>query len=302
LHEYGAREGLRVDEIPSPSPQGAELLVAVKAAGVNPLDQKLAAGWLRQGFPLTLPATLGLELAGVVTAVGPATSGRFAIGDRVMGLARLGAYADVVAVAEAGLVATPAALSDVQAAAIPVAALTAWQLLRAAGEPRSGSTILVHGASGGVGGIAVQLAKAIGAKVLATTATESVDYVRGLGADTVFDRRVERFEEHARGVDLVLDLVGGDTVDRSWGTLAPGGAIATVATMDIAAKTPAGKRGVWVSMVGDPERLAQLAVDVAAGRLRSTIAEVVPLAGLAAAIFGVGARRAPGKVVVDMTL
>jgi NADPH:quinone reductase-like Zn-dependent oxidoreductase len=302
LHEYGEPSGLRVDEIPSPSPQGAEVLVAVKAAGVNPLDQKLAAGWLRQGFPLALPATLGLELAGVVTSVGPAASGRFAVGDRVMGLAGMGAYADLVAVAEAGLVATPAALSDVQAATIPVAALTAWQLLRAAGELLPASTVLVHGASGGVGGFAVQLAKASGARVLATTATESVEYVRGLGADVVFDRRMERFEEKARGVDLVLDLVGGDTVERSWGVLAPDGAIATIATMDIAAKTPAGKRGVWLSMKGDPERLTALAAEVAAGRLRSAIAEVVPLEGLTAAIVGAGARRAPGKVVVDLTL
>jgi NADPH:quinone reductase-like Zn-dependent oxidoreductase len=302
LHRYGEPDGLQVDEVAPAAPAAGELEIEVRAAGVNPLDQKLAAGWLQQGFPLALPATLGRELAGVVKALGPATSGRFAVGDRVMGLARTGAYADVVAVSEAGLCATPAALTDVQAASIPVAALTAWQLLRAAGELRAGSRILVHGASGGVGGFAVQLGKALGAEVLATTATESVDYVRGLGADTVFDRRTERFEDKARDVDLVLDLVGGDTVERSWGVLATHGAVASVATIDIAAKTPAGKRGLWLSMKSDPERLAQLAADVAAGALRSAIAEVVPLSGLTRAIFGVGARRAPGKVVVDLTL
>ncbi len=198
LHGYGEREGLRVDDVAPPSPQGGEVLVAVKAAGVNPLDHKLAAGWLRQGFALTLPATLGLELAGEVVALGPSAIGRFAVGDRVMGLARMNAYADLAAVPEAGLVGTPAGLSDVLAASIPVAALTAWQILRVVGELRPGCTVLVHGASGGVGGFAVQLAKASGARVLATTATESVDYVRGLGADVVFDRRVERFEEGAR--------------------------------------------------------------------------------------------------------
>jgi NADPH:quinone reductase-like Zn-dependent oxidoreductase len=301
LHGYGERDGLRVDDVAPPSPQGGEVLVAVKAAGVNPLDHKLAAGWLRQGFALTLPATQGLELAGEVVALGPSASGRFAVGDRVMGLARMNAYADLAAVPEAGLVGTPAGLSDVLAASIPVAALTAWQLLRVAGELRPGCTVLVHGASGGVGGFAVQLAKASGARVLATTATESVGYVRGLGADVVFDRRVERFEDRARDVDLVLDLAGGDTVARSWAVLASEGAIATVATMDIAAQTPAGKRGTWMSMKGDPERLAALAAEVATGGLRSAIAEVVPLADAAAAIFGVGARRAPGKVVVDLT-
>jgi NADPH:quinone reductase-like Zn-dependent oxidoreductase len=302
LHAYESADGLRVDEVPAPPVRDSEVRVSVNAAGVNPLDQKLAAGWLRQGFPLTLPAVLGLEFAGVVTALGSATRGRFKVGDRVMGLAGLGAYADLIAMSEEGLVHTPSGLSDVQAASIPVAALTAWQLLRAAGEPRPGSTVLIHGASGGVGGFAVQLAKASGAKVLGTTSTETVDYVRGLGADVVFDRRVERFEERARGVDLVLDPVGGDTVDRSWGVLAPDGAVATIATMDIATKTPTGKRGMWVSMKGDPEVLARLAGDVATGKLRSTIAGVVPLSALANAIRGVGARSAPGKLVVDLTL
>ncbi|MFO0628068.1 MAG: NADP-dependent oxidoreductase [Polyangiales bacterium] len=252
LHVYGERDGLRVDDVAPPAPQGGEVLVAVKAAGVNPLDHKLASGWLRQGFALTLPATLGLELAGEVVALGPSAGGRFAVGDRVMGLARMNAYADVASVPEDSLVATPAGLSDVQAASIPVAALTAWQILRAAGEPRPGRTVLVHGASGGVGGFAVQLAKASGARVLATTTTESVAYVRALGADVVFDRRVERFEDRARDVDLVLDLAGGDTVARSWAVLAPEGAVVTIATMDIAAQTPAGKRGLWMRMKGDP--------------------------------------------------
>lgn len=149
----------------------------------------------------------------------------------------------------------------------------------------------------------MQLAKALGARVLATTATESVAAWSGEpDCDTVFDRRTALARKRLATSTLCSTLVGSDAVERSWGVLAPGGAIATVATMDIAAKTPAGKRGVWLSMKGDPERLAQLAADVAAGVLRSTIAEVVPLAGLASAILGVGARRAPGKVVVDLTL
>jgi NADPH:quinone reductase-like Zn-dependent oxidoreductase len=302
LHSYGTPEGLQVDEIPVPSPREAQVVVRVKAAGVNPLDQKIHAGWLRGGFPLELPAVLGMEFAGVVAAVGPGAS-RLKVGDRVLGTApRLGAYADFIAVEEASLALFPAALDDVQAASLPVAGLTAWQMLRAAGELRSGQRILVHGASGGVGGFAVQVAKAAGATVFATASSENVAYVAGLGADVVIDRLTERFEERATSIDLVIDGAGGELLDRSWSVLAPEGVIVSIAAMDIAAKTPAGRRGLFFRMQGDPGRLQRLAEDVAEGRLRSTIAAVVPLSGLAAVISGASSRRAPGKVVVDLTL
>ncbi|GAA0769607.1 NADP-dependent oxidoreductase [Ideonella azotifigens] len=299
IHAYGGPEVMQQDEVPTPVPGPGQVLVAVKAAGINGLDWKVRAGYVQDVFKLALPATLGIELAGVVVAVGPGAS-RFQPGDRVMGpLGGLGAYARFVAVDEAKLALTPAALSDVQAAALPVVLLTAWQALRAAGELRAGQRVLIHGAAGGVGGMAVQLAKAAGATVLATASAGSRAHVLALGADEVFDRHAQRFEDTARGVDLVLDLVGGETLDRSWQVLAAVGAIVSTAAPDVTARAPAGQRGLWFMMTPDTARLAELAGAVAAGRLRSTVAEVVGFAEIPAAIARNQAGHAPGKMVAD---
>jgi NADPH:quinone reductase-like Zn-dependent oxidoreductase/quercetin dioxygenase-like cupin family protein len=300
VQAYGGADAVRVDDVPVPTPGAGQVLVRVTAAGVNGLDWKVREGYVRDAYPLALPATLGVELAGVVVRTGPGVT-RFAVGDRVMGpLGGLGAFAGFVATAEDVLARTPASLSDVEAAALPVAALTAWQALHAAGELRAGQTVLVHGAAGAVGGFAVQLAKAAGATVLATASAASHAHVRALGADVVIDYRAQRFEDHASAVDLVVDLIGGETLDRSWAVLAPDGAVVSAAAPDIAARAPAGLRGVWLMMRPDPEQLARLADDVARGALSSTIAEVVDLSGLAAAIERNRTGHPPGKIVLDL--
>jgi NADPH:quinone reductase-like Zn-dependent oxidoreductase len=301
IHAYGGPEVLHLDDVPSPIAGPGQVLVAVKAVGVNPFDWKLREGYLRQAYPLDFPTTIGSELAGVVTALGAGVS-RFAIGDRVLGFPGLGMYADIVAAGEDMLCRTPDALSDVVAASLPIASTTAWQLLRAAGAPRPGMTVLVHGAAGGVGGFAVQFAKAEGATVVATASASSRDYVAALGADRVIDYRAERFEDLVGTVDLVLDLVGGETLDRSWSVLAPDGAMVSIADPDITARAPAGARGIFLSVRPDPERLARVAQDVAQGRLRSMIAEVFPRVDLPAAIERTRTGHGPGKVVVDFTL
>jgi NADPH:quinone reductase-like Zn-dependent oxidoreductase/quercetin dioxygenase-like cupin family protein len=300
IHAYGGAEVLQIDEVRVPTPGPGQLLVAVGAAGVNGLDWKMREGYVRDAYPLTFPSALGLELAGEVAAVGAGVT-RFGVGDRVMGLTRgPGAYADFVVVDEVQVVRTPSALSDVEAAALPVAVLTAAQALDAGGEIGAGSTVLIHGAAGAVGGFAVQLAKAAGATVLATAAGTSRDHVLGLGADVAIDYRAERFEDRAADVDLVLDLVGGETLDRSWSVLAPHGVVVSTAAPDVAARTPDGRRGVWLMMRADAERLARLADDVARGTLRSTIAEVTPLSGLAAAVERNRTGHPPGKIVLDL--
>ena len=300
IHDYGGPDVLRLGEIAIPSPGPSQILVEVKAAGVNGLDWKVRQGLLKDMMPLTLPAVLGCELAGVVASTGAAAT-RFKVNDRIMGPIGFGAYADYAAVDEAALCLVPDSLMDVQAAAIPVAALTAWQALRAAGELRHGQRVLVHGAAGAVGGFAVQFAKAEGATVLATAAATSLDYVLGLGADEVVDYRAKRFEERARHFDLALDLIGGETLDRSWQVLAPDGAIVSTAAPDIAARTPAGQHGLWFSMQPNAERLSEIARQVADGRLRSTIAEIVDVASLPAAVERTRTGHAPGKIVVDFT-
>ncbi|MDB5362274.1 MAG: alcohol dehydrogenase [Rhodospirillales bacterium] len=301
IHAYGGPEVTQLDDMPVPTPAAGQVLVRVKAAGVNGLDWKVRDGLVRDAFPLPLPAALGIELAGVVTATG-AGAARFKVGDRVMGpLAGLGAYADFVVIDEAKLCLTPASLSDVEAAALPVATLTAWQVLRAAGEPRPGQKILIHGAAGGVGSFAVQFAKAAGAIVFATASGASRNHVLGLGADEVIDRHAERFEERVGGIDLVIDLVGGETLDRSWGVLANDGAIVSTAAPDITQRAPAGRRGLWFMMKPDAARLGRIAEAVAAGSLKSTVAETIGRAGLADAIEHNKQGHAPGKIVLDLT-
>jgi NADPH:quinone reductase-like Zn-dependent oxidoreductase len=244
---------------------------------------------------------LGIELAGVVEAVGPGAS-RFRVGERVMGpIGGLGAYADVVAVHEANLSPTPEALDDVQAAAIPVAAVAAWQSLHHAGPIRSGQRILIHGAAGGLGGYAVQYAKRAGAEVFATVATAHVEYARSLRADHVIDYRTQRFEELAREIDLVLDYVGGEVLDRSWQVLTTTGAIVGTSSPDILARTPAGRRGLWFMSKPDAALLERLAAEVAGGHLKSKVSEVVGFKDIPAAIERNRTDSRTGKVVADFS-
>jgi NADPH:quinone reductase-like Zn-dependent oxidoreductase len=298
---YGGADAVRVSEIAKPEAGQGQVLVRVRAAGVNGIDWKVREGYVRDAFPLQLPAVLGIELAGVVEAVGPGAS-RFKVGDRVMGpLGGLGAYADVVAVNEANLSRTPDGLDDVQAAALPVAAVAAWQSLNHAGPVRAGQRILIHGAAGGLGGFAVQFAKRAGAEVFATVATAHVEYVRGLGADHVIDYQSERFEDVAHDIDLVLDYVGGDVLERSWQVLAPTGAVVGTSSPDILARTPAGRRGMWFMNRPDPELLETLAAQVADGTLKSTISEVVTVDEIPAAIERNRTQSRTGKVVADFS-
>jgi NADPH:quinone reductase-like Zn-dependent oxidoreductase len=298
---YGGADAVRVSEIAKPEAGQGQVLVRVRAAGVNGIDWKVREGYVRDAFPLQLPAVLGIELAGVVEAVGPGAS-RFKVGDRVMGpLGGLGAYADVVAVNEANLSRTPDGLDDVQAAALPVAAVAAWQSLNHAGPVRAGQRILIHGAAGGLGGFAVQFAKRAGAEVFATVAAAHVEYVRGLGADHVIDYQSERFEDVAHDIDLVLDYVGGEVLERSWQVLAPTGAVVGTSSPDILARTPAGRRGMWFMNRPDPELLETLAAQVADGTLKSTISEVVTVDEIPAAIERNRTQSRTGKVVADFS-
>jgi len=301
LRDYGGEAAAQVAESPNPAAGAGQVLVRVRAAGINALDWKVREGYVRDAFPLQLPAVLGIELAGVVEALGPGAS-RFRIGDRVMGpLGGLGAYADHVAVDEARLAPTPEGLSDVAAAAIPVAALAAWQSLRFTGAIGSGSRVLVHGAAGALGAFAVQFARQAGAFVVGTASARDLDYVRSLGADQVIDYESQRFEDLVGDIDLVLAYVGGDVIDRSWKVLKPTGAMVGTSSPDILARTPEGRQGHWFVMKPDAVLLEKLAADVASGVLKSKVGDVVALEDIPAAIERnrVGARS--GKVVADFT-
>lgn len=302
IHGYGGPETLTLDEVAIPPYGEAQVLVHVMAAGVNGLDWKIRDGLLQKVRPLDFPATLGFEIAGVVVAAGIHAS-KFALGDRVVApLGDMGAYADFVAIDERKLSAIPAGVSDVDAAALPVAALTAWQALEAGGGPRADQKILIHGAAGGVGGFAVQFAKAAGAMVIGTASGADRDYVLGLGADQVIDYKTKRFEDTTSEVNIVLDLVGGDIVDRSWAVLLSNGIIVSTPDPTLSSTGPGGRRAIGVQMHPDPERLETIAVAVAAGTLKSTVAEVTTRSNLPAAVERTKTGHGPGKIVLDLTL
>ena len=204
----------------------------VHASGVSPGELDWPGVWLHHdGTPRTPPIIPGHEVAGVVDAVGPATRG-LGVGDEVFGyidVRRDGADAEYVAARAAELVPKPATLTHAQAAAVPLSALTAWQALFKQGELERGQRVLIHGGAGGVGSFAVQFARWRGAHVTATSSARDIDLVRGLGADEVIDYRTQRFEEVVADQDLVFDTVGGETWERSWDVLRPGGRLVSIA-------------------------------------------------------------------------
>lgn len=302
LMQYGGADAVQISLIDAPLAGPGQVVVRVHAAGVNGLDWKVREGYVRDVFPLALPAVLGIELAGVVEQVGDGVTG-LAEGDRVMGsLGGLGAYAELVAVDAARLAKVPASMRFTDAAALPVAAVSAWQSLHFAGPLQPGQRILIHGAAGGLGGFAVQFARRAGARVFTTALARDFDYVLGLGADHAIDYQDGKFEAAVKDIDLVLDYVGGDTLERSWQVLAPGGAIVSTASPAILQSTPAGRRGLWFMNQPDAAQLHEIAVDVAHGRLQSRVDAVVPLDELPAAIERNRTRPQLGKTVAAITL
>ena len=221
IHQFGGLDALVYEDVPRPMPGKGEVLVRVKAASVGPWDALIRSGQSKLGQPL--PLTLGSDLSGIVEETGPGASG-FQPGEAVFGSTNplfTGAYAEY-AVADAGMIAPrPRRLNDVEAASVPVVAVTAWQMLFDHGQVDGTKRVLVQGGAGSVGAYAVQLAKGAGADVTATAFTRDIEYVRACGADRVIDVSTARFEEGLRDMDVVIDTVGGETQTRSFGYLSP---------------------------------------------------------------------------------
>ncbi|MFC4326329.1 NADP-dependent oxidoreductase [Streptomyces andamanensis] len=277
--EFGGPEVLTVVDAPEPQPLPTEVLVRVEAIGLNPLEARLRAG----EFPLLgrPPFVLGWDLSGVVVE---ARTWRFRPGDEVFGMPLFpraaGAYAELVSAPALHLTRKPESLSHVEAAALPVVGLTAWQGLVDLGGVREGDRVLVHGGGGGVGHVAVQIAKALGAHVIATAGGSKREFVEGIGADEVIDYTSVDFTEAVRDVDVVLDTIGGDTVERSLGVLRPGGhlvtAVAEEDTALIARYEAAGLRFSGIGVDPDPVALRGLVDLVEQGRLRVHVQETFP--------------------------
>ncbi|MCB1793452.1 MAG: NADP-dependent oxidoreductase [Candidatus Competibacteraceae bacterium] len=281
IHAYGGPEMLHYEEaIPLPSLKPDDLLIQVHAAAVNPVDWKIRQGGLQNALHHTLPLTLGWDVSGEVVAVGPEVH-EFAIGDAVYAcpdIERDGAYAGFIAVKARAVAFKPAKLDHVHAAAVPLAALTAWQSLVDVAQLQAGQTVLIHAAAGGVGSLAVQLAKTRGARVIATASGVNTGLVTKLGADQFIDYTQTRFEAVARDVDVVFDTIGGDTQARSWSVLKPDGILVSVA--DPPPEATASKHGVrsaFVLMQPSGEQLTAMAQLIDAGRMKPIIHTVLPL-------------------------
>ena len=280
IHNYGAPEVLKYEDAPRPEPQAGEVLVRVHAAGVNPIDWKVREGHMKDFWPHKFPLILGWDLSGVVEKVGVGVS-RFKIGDEVYSIpdpTRDGAYAEYIVVRESELSLKPKSLHHVHAAAAPLAALIAWQALFDAGQLVSGQRILIHGGSGGVGHVAVQLAKWKGAYVFATASTKNQELLRELGVDEPIDYTKQKFEDVARDVDLVLDLIGGETQERSWSVLKKGGVLLSLVQPPSVEKAKAlGVRAAFVAGHSSGAQLAEIAKLIDSGELKPIIDRILPL-------------------------
>ena len=290
LHEFGGPDMLRVERIARPEPLPTEVLVRVIAAGVNPVDWKTRAGSGMAGVLGEPPFVLGWDVSGVVEQVGFGVT-TLAPGDEVYGMPwfprQAGAYAEYVTAPARQFAKKPAKADHEQAAGVPLAALTAWQALADTAGLRAGQRVLVHAAAGGVGHFAVQFAKYLGAYVIGTASAARREWLSGLGVDELIDYHAERFEEAVSDVDVVLDLVGGDTGVRSVPTLRPGGLlIAVPGGVSAELATAAQQRGVVTTaflVEPDGAALSRIAGLIDSGAVISEIDEVFPLAGAAEA-------------------
>lgn len=230
IDRYGKHTPGRIGEMPVPPLRDDDVLVQVHAAGVNALDSKIRNGEFKMILPYTLPLVLGNDVAGTVVKVGPRVL-RFKPGDEVYARpeqARIGAFAEFIAVSESALARKPANLSMVAAASVPLVALTAWQVLVETAKLQPGQKVLIHAGSGGVGTVAIQLAKHLGAYVATTTSTDNVGWVKALGADEVIDYKHTAFSQVLRDYDVVLNSLGNDVLAASLAVLKPGGELISI--------------------------------------------------------------------------
>ena len=302
-HHRGGPEQLVLEDIPTPAPAAGEVLVEVHAAAITLAELTWAETWQTRDGADRTPTIPSHEVSGVVSAVGDQVTG-LAAGDEVYGLVdfdRNGAAAEFVTVPAPALAAKPAKVSHVEAAALPLAALTAWQALVDQAGLQAGERVLVHGGAGGVGVYGVQLAAAIGAQVIATDLPQNEAFVRDLGAREFLDFTTQRFDDHVSGLDVVLDAVGGETLARSYGVLRPGGRLITLsAPPDQAEAARHAVRAVFFIVRPDHDELTRIATAVDDGSLRPIVSEVFPLEkGRAAFEHGRGPRR-PGKIVLQV--
>ena len=301
---FGSADVLEITEIPRPKPRPNEILVKVHAAGLNPTDWKHRSG---HGFVDDLPLVLGWDVSGVVEAVGIGVA-TFAPGDEVFGMLSypfgLGSHAEYVAAPARFFASKPRSVGHVQAGALPLASLTAWQALVDNAGLQPGQRVLIHAAAGGVGHIAVQIAKSLGAYVIGTASSAKHGFLRELGVDEVVDYRTEDLTERVQDVDAVLDTIGGDTAMRSLHTLRKGGSLVSlipVGSADLLREADQlGVRALRMLVDSSRSTLETISGLVDDGALRATIAGTFPLSKAAEAHREGETNRTTGKLVLTM--
>lgn len=296
IRAYGDNGVVEFVDVPKPVPQAGQVLVKVHAAGINPVDWKIRNG-AGQRMGLTLPISLGSEIAGTIEATGEGVT-QFAVGDAVYGIVGAGAFAECVLAPDAHLALKPANLDFVAAAAVPLGALTAWQAMFDVAGVHAGQRLLITGGSGGVGSLAVQIAKAKGIHVTAMASTRNEAFVRELGVDSFVDYTAQPFEQVVSDMDVVFDTVGGDTFARAGATLKPGGFLVTSVAFP---KDEAERFGVKVARVqckANAAQLEQIRALVEDGQLVPHVAEVFALDAFRQALHVSEEGHVRGKLVL----
>lgn len=300
IHSFGGPQVLTYEEAPVPEPAAGEVLIRVRAAGVNPIDWKVRQGMFGER---RLPLIPGWDVSGVIEKAGEGVTG-FSPGDEVYSLldrGRDGCYAQFAASDAAIIAAKPVSIDHIHAAAVPLAGLAAWQSLFDLGGLSPGQRILIHGSAGGLGHYAVQYAKWKGAYVIGTASAADAAFVKSLGADEVIDYQATRFEDVVKETDVVFDVIGGDTQERSWQVLRKGGVL--VSTLGIASPEKAEQLGVeakGLMVQSDTAQLTEIAGLIDAGIVRPRVQSVMPLADAAEAHELVQAGKVHGKLVLEV--
>lgn len=301
IHDFGGPDVLTYEEAPQPMPGADEVLIKVYASGVNPIDSKIRAGKANERFPVNFPLIPGWDVSGEIEEVGSDVL-IFRKGDEVYGRpdpTKNGTYAEYVVVKADQVNRKPKSIDHDKAAAIPLAGVTAWQGLFTHGKLEEGQRVLIHAASGGVGTYAVQFAKWKGAYIIGTSSDDNIDFLYDLGADEVIDYKNENFEDEVSDIDLVFDLIGGDTQKKSLQVLKKGGRLITTVKPEYA--EDAKSKGIHLegfmaqSKPGDLQQIADL---VDSGKVKPIIAEILPLAEAAQAHKKIEKGHTRGKIVL----
>ncbi len=299
-HEYGGPEVLKYEDVPRPQPKENEILVRVIAAGVNPVDTYMRNGkFAPAGAAGALPLTPGRDIAGVVEEIGSGVT-KFKTGDAVYGNVRNGGYAEFAVAAEKDVAMKPATLDFVQAAAVPVAAKTAWNALVETAHVAAGQTVLIQGGSGGVGSFAIQIAKLRGARVYATASTANQDLLKELGADVAIDYTKQKFEDVVKDVDVVLEAAGKETLERSYAVVKKGGFLISIVGSPDAAKVQQYSIQAPPLAAAGWSSLPELTKLFDAKKLKVVVTETLPLSDARKAQEQVGTHHTRGKIVLKI--